>query len=192
FLPDQLEKAAHGRASAQFEVDYGTPKGVKLKDEYSRAFQIACAQWQHFAAQMERADLDAMQLTTAFIDELLRHAFGYTSLQPAQAQPVGELHYPVSLMAGHFPVLVAPHTLGLDEADARFAVQGGGSRKKAPFQAMQDLPNPGEPLQGGMFGNGNQRRFLPIAAPLIPPTFFKVNLPDLLGGQGYPDFANVC
>ena len=69
FLPDQLEKAAQGRASVQGEADYGTPTGVKLKDEYSRAFQIACAQWQHFAAQMERADLDAAQLTTAFVHE---------------------------------------------------------------------------------------------------------------------------
>ena len=76
FLPDQLEKAAQGRASAQSEADYGTPKGVKLKDEYSRAFQIACAQWQHFAAQLERADVDAAQLTTAFVHELLRDAFG--------------------------------------------------------------------------------------------------------------------
>ncbi|EMF0828878.1 TPA: N-6 DNA methylase [Pseudomonas aeruginosa] len=191
FLPDQLEKAAHGRASAQFEVDYGTPKGVKLKDEYSRAFQIACAQWQHFAAQMERADLDAMQLTTAFIDELLRHAFGYTSLQPAQAQPVGELHYPVSLMAGHFPVLVAPHTLGLDEADARFAVQGGGSRKKAPFQAMQELLNASEPLQWGIVSNGKQLRLLRDAASLTRPSFLEVDLADLLSGQRYAEFANV-
>ncbi|WP_134502955.1 Eco57I restriction-modification methylase domain-containing protein [Pseudomonas aeruginosa] len=191
FLPDQLEKAAHGRASAQFEVDYGTPKGVKLKDEYSRAFQIACAQWQHFAAQMERADLDAMQLTTAFIDELLRHAFGYTSLQPAQAQPVGELHYPVSLMAGHFPVLVAPHTRGLDEADARFAVQGGGSRKKAPFQAMQELLNASEPLQWGIVSNGKQLRLLRDAASLTRPSFLEVDLADLLSGQRYAEFANV-
>ncbi len=191
FLPDQLEKAAHGRASAQFEADYGTPKGVKLKDEYSRAFQIACAQWQHFAAQMERADLDAMQLTTAFIDELLRHAFGYTSLQPAQAQPVGELHYPVSLKAGHFPVLVAPHTLGLDEADARFAVQGGSSRKKAPFQAMQELLNASEPLQWGIVSNGKQLRLLRDAASLTRPSFLEVDLADLLSGQRYAEFANV-
>ena len=51
FLPDQLEKAAQGRAQDQADTDYGIPKGTKLKDEYSRAFQIACAQWQHFAAQ---------------------------------------------------------------------------------------------------------------------------------------------
>ena len=49
FLPDQLEKAALGSAQWQTEADYGTPKGLKLKDDYSRAFQIACAQWKHFA-----------------------------------------------------------------------------------------------------------------------------------------------
>jgi hypothetical protein len=51
FLPDQLEKAALGSAQWQTEADYGTPKGLKPKDDYSRAFQIACAQWKHFAAQ---------------------------------------------------------------------------------------------------------------------------------------------
>ncbi|HCL3437537.1 Eco57I restriction-modification methylase domain-containing protein [Pseudomonas aeruginosa] len=191
FLPDQLEKAAHGRASAQLEADYRTPKGVKLKDEYSRAFQIACAQWQHFAAQMERADLDATQLTTAFIDELLRHAFGYTTLQPTQAQQVGELRYPVSLMAGHFPVLVAPHNLGLDEADSQFAVIGSGSRKKAPFQAMQELLNASPEHLWGIVSNGKQLRLLRDAASLTRPSFLEVDLADLLGGQRYAEFANV-
>ncbi|AOV02870.1 MULTISPECIES: Eco57I restriction-modification methylase domain-containing protein [Pseudomonadota] len=191
FLPDQLEKAAQGRASAQSEADYGTPKGVKLKDEYSRAFQIACAQWQHFAAQMERADVDAAQLTTAFVHELLRDAFGYTTLQVAQGQQVGELRYPVSLMASTLPVLVAPHTLGLDEADARFAVQGGGNRKKAPFQAMQELLNASEPLQWGIVSNGRQLRLLRDAASLTRPSFLEVDLADLLGGQRYAEFANV-
>ncbi|WP_444437557.1 Eco57I restriction-modification methylase domain-containing protein [Pseudomonas sp. A6] len=191
FLPDQLEKAALGRASAQLEADYRTPKGVKLKDEYSRAFQIACAQWQHFAAQMERADLDATQLTTAFIDELLRHAFGYTTLHAAQTQQVGELRYPISLMTDHVPVLVAPHTLGLDDADAQFAVQGGGSRKKAPFQAMQELLNASELLQWGIVSNGKQLRLLRDAASLTRPSFLEVDLADLLGGQRYAEFANV-
>ena len=191
FLPDQLEKAAQGRASAQSEADYGTPKGVKLKDEYSRAFQIACAQWQHFAAQLERADVDAAQLTTAFVHELLRDAFGYAALQAASAQQVGELRYPVSLMAGTLPVLVAPHTLCLDEADARFAVQGGGNRKKAPFQAMQELLNASEALQWGIVSNGKQLRLLRDAASLTRPSFLEVDLADLLGGQRYAEFANV-
>lgn len=191
FLPDKLEKAAQGRASAQSEADYGTPKGVKLKDEYSRAFQIACAQWQHFAAQLERADVDAAQLATAFVHELLRDAFGYAALQAASAQQVGELRYPVSLMAGTLPVLVAPHTQGLDEADARFAVQGGGNRKKAPFQAMQELLNASEALQWGIVSNGKQLRLLRDAASLTRPSFLEVDLADLLGGQRYAEFANV-
>lgn len=191
FLPDQLEKAAQGRANAQLEADYGTPKGVKLKDEYSRAFQIACAQWRHFAAQIGRADIDAAQLTTAFIRELLRDSFGYATLQATATQQVGELRYPISLMAGSLPVLVAPHTLGLDEADACFAVQGGGNSKKAPFQAMQELLNASEPLQWGIVSNGKQLRLLRDAASLTRPSFLEVDLADLLGGQRYAEFANV-
>jgi len=63
FLPDQLEKAAQGTAQWQTEGDYGTPKGLKLKDDYSRSFQIACAQWKYFAEQLERSDIDAAALT---------------------------------------------------------------------------------------------------------------------------------
>lgn len=191
FLPDQLEKAAQGRASAQSEADYGTPKGVKLKDEYSRAFQIACAQWQHFAAQLERADVDAAQLTTAFVHELLRDAFGYAALQATSAQSVGELRYPVSLTNGSLPVLVAPYSLGLDEADAHFAVQGGGSRRKAPFQAMQELLNASTDHLWGIVSNGRQLRLLRDAASLTRPSFLEVDLADLLGGQRYAEFANV-
>ena len=191
FLPDQLEKAAQGRASAQSEADYGTPKGVKLKDEYSRAFQIACAQWQHFAAQMERADVDAAQLTTAFVHELLRDAFGYATLQATSAQSAGELRYPVSLTNGSLPVLVAPYSLGLDEADAHFAVQGGGSRRKAPFQAMQELLNASPDHLWGIVSNGKQLRLLRDAASLTRPSFLEVDLADLLGGQRYAEFANV-
>ena len=110
FLPDQLEKAALGSAQWQTEADYGTPKGLKLKDDYSRAFQIACAQWKHFAAQFEREDVDAVVLTSTFVQELLRDAFGYSNLQICSGITLGERHYPVGLLAGNVPVVVAPHT----------------------------------------------------------------------------------
>ena len=41
FLPDMLEKAALGLAKFQTEADYGIPKGLKTKDEFSRSFLIA-------------------------------------------------------------------------------------------------------------------------------------------------------
>lgn len=191
FLPDQLEKAAQGRAEGQLEADYGTPKGVKLKDEYSRAFQIACAQWQHFASQLDRADVDAATATTSFVNELLRDAFGYATLQTAQPLQLGERHYPLSLQVGALPVLVAPHTLGLDDADPLFAIVGSGSRKKASFQAMQELLNASSQHLWGIVCNGRQLRLLRDAATLTRPSFLEVDLADLLGGQRYAEFANV-
>lgn len=130
-LPDQLEKAALGQANHQSEADYHTPKGLKLKDDYSRAFQIASAQWKHFAALLERQDADPGQVTTTFVQELLRDALGYHNLTAIKGTSLGERHYPITLLADSLPVVVAPHTLGLDELDPRFAIAGSGSRKKS-------------------------------------------------------------
>lgn len=191
FLPDQLEKAAQGRAQSQTEVDYGVPKGVKLKDEYSRAFQIACAQWQHFAAQLDRADVDAQRLTIGFVSELLRDALGYTPVQPTTSVQVAAMAYPVNVMAGRMAVLVAPHNLALDDADPRFAVAGSGNRKKSAFQAMQELLNASPEHTWGIVSNGKQLRLLRDAASLTRPTYLEFDLADLLGGQRYAEFANV-
>ena len=191
FLPDQLEKAALGSAQWQTEVDYGTPKGLKLKDDYSRAFQIACAQWKHFAAQLERADVDAAALTHTFVQELLRDVFGYTNLQACLSLTLDERHYPVSLLAGSVPVVVAPHTLALHEPDARFAIAGSGSRKKSAFMLMQELLNASSDHLWGMACNGKTLRLLRDAATLTRPSFLEIDLADLLGGQRYAEFANV-
>ncbi|MBB2775717.1 UNVERIFIED_ORG: hypothetical protein HNP28_001005 [Comamonas terrigena] len=191
FLPDQLEKAAQGRAEWQTEVDYGVPKGVKLKDEYSRAFQIACAQWQHFAPQLDRADIDAHRLTIGFVSELLRDALGYAPIQPATSVQVAAMAYPVNMMAGRMAVLVAPHNLALDDADPCFAVAGSGNRKKSAFQAMQELLNASPEHTWGIVSNGKQLRLLRDAASLTRPTYLEFDLADLLGGQRYAEFANV-
>ena len=190
FLPDQVQKATQGLASAQQDADYRLPKGLKAKDEYSRAFQIACAQWQDFAQQLERRDIDATQLTTRFVQELLRDAFGY-NLRPARPLEVDGRRYPVSFLAGNLPILVAPHTLGLDDADASMAIEGSGSRRKTPFQAMQELLNASEPLLWGIVSNGRQLRLLRDAASLTRPSFLEIDLVDLLGSKHYAEFANA-
>ena len=191
FLPDQLQKATQGLASAQQDADYRLPKDLKAKDEYSRAFQIACAQWQDFAQQLERRDIDATQLTTRFVQELLRDAFGYNLSPQTQPQEVDGRHYPVSFLAGNLPILVAPHTLGLDDADTSMAIEGSGRRRKTPFQAMQELLNASEPLQWGIVSNGRQLRLLRDAASLTRPSFLEIDLADLLGSKRYAEFANV-
>lgn len=191
FLPDQLEKAALGSSQWQTEADYGTPKGLKLKDDYSRAFQIACAQWKHFAAQLERSDIDATKLTQTFVQELLRDAFGYSQLQTCDGITLGERHYPVNLLAGSLPIVIAPHTLALHQPDTQFAVAGGGARKKSAFMLMQELLNASADHLWGIVCNGKALRLLRDAATLTRPSFIEIDLADLLGGQRYAEFANV-
>lgn len=191
FLPDQLEKAALGEAVRQTESDYLTPKGLRLKDDYSRAFQIACAQWRYFAPQTERSDLDPDSLTRTFVLELLRDAFGYHSIQAIAGFDANDRHYPVSLQAGLVPVVVAPHHLGLDTADERFAIAhaSGGSRKKSAFQLAQEWLNASEDHLWALVTNGKQLRLLRDAETLTRPSYLEIDLQDLLGGQRFAEFA---
>lgn len=191
FLPDQLEKAALGSAQWQTEADYGTPKGLKLKDDYSRAFQVACAQWRHFAAQLERTDVDATTLTHSFVQELLRDVFGYVNLQSCAGIQLGERRYPVNLLAGNVPVVVAPHTVALSETDMQFAIAGSGIRKKSAFMLMQELLNANPDFFWGIVCNGKTLRLLRDTATLTRPSFLEIDLADLLSGQRYAEFANV-
>ncbi|MBU2752822.1 SAM-dependent DNA methyltransferase, partial [Acidithiobacillus thiooxidans] len=191
FLPDQLEKAALGAAQFQSEADYHTPKGLKLKDDISRAFQIATAQWKSFADQFERSDVDVGALTRHFVQEILRDAFGYNHIAPVTGLSVGDQHYPVTFLAGALPVVVAPHTLGLDAADPRFAVAGNGARKKTAFQLAQEFLNASPDHTWAIVSNGRQLRLLRDADTLTRPSFLEVDLQDLLGGARYAEFANV-
>ncbi|CDQ09670.1 hypothetical protein AFERRI_560028 [Acidithiobacillus ferrivorans] len=143
-----MEKAALGAARFQSEADYHTPKGLKLKDDYSRAFQIASAQWKHFAGQFERSDVDADALTRHFVQELLRDAFGYTHIAPVTGLSVGDQHYPVTFLAGALPVVVAPHTLGLDVANPRFAVTGNGHARKSRSSWRRSFSTPAPTTPG--------------------------------------------
>lgn len=191
FLPDQLEKAALGRSQWQSEADYTTPKGLQLKDDYSRAFQIACAQWRHFAAQIERVDVDATALTQTFVQELLRDVFGYSDIHATLGITIGERHYPISLLAGHVPVVVAPHTMTLHDSGTRFAIIGSGSRKKSAFMLAQEMLNASPDHLWALVCNGKQLRLLRDASTLTRPSFVEIDLADLLGGQRYAEFANV-
>jgi hypothetical protein len=203
FLPDVLEKAALGTARLQADADYGIPKGLKQKDEYSRAFQIASAQWKHFEKQMERTDLDATHATATFVAELLRDALAYPAVGASTGINIGDRHYPVTHIASNglgaqLPIVVAPHTQGLDEADARFGVRhtdgqaiGGhsGTRKKSPFQLAQELLNASPDHQWAIVTNGKTIRLLRDAATLTRPSYLDIDMADLLSGQRYAEFA---
>lgn len=191
FLPDQLEKAALGQAKHQSETDYQTPKGLRLKDDYSRAFQIACAQWKHFAPVLEREDVDTQVVTQTFVEELLRDVFAYNTLQRSAAILVNDRAYPISFLAGNIPVVVAPFNARLDDSLPEFAIEGSGSRKKSAFQLAQELLNASDAHLWAIVSNGRQLRLLRDAASLTRPSFLEIDLQDVLEGQRFSEFANV-
>jgi hypothetical protein len=202
FLPDVLAKAAHGSARLQTEADYRLPKGLQFKDEIGRAFQIACAQWRSFAPLLERADYDPQHAAASFITELLRDALAYPGVGASSGITLGEgsdaRHYPITHWASApgagdagagLPIVVAPHTLGLDEPDARFAITGSGSRKKTAFQLAQELLNASPVHQWALVTNGKTLRLLRDAATLTRPSYLEFDLQDLLAGQRLAEFA---
>lgn len=190
FVPDFLEKVALGEQSCQSDADYHIPKGLKQYDEYGRSFQIARAQWKSFAAQMQRQDVDAALITRAFVQEMLRDAFGYSDLQSAATVEINGRRYPVHAMAGGtLPLFVAPHTLGLDDTDLSFAVEGGGSRKKSLFALAQEFLNASQTSDWALATNGLQLRLLHDAATLTRPCYLEFDLESILSDARYPDFA---
>jgi hypothetical protein len=190
FIPDLLEKSARGEHTRQRDSDYHIPKGLKLHDEYGRAFQIALAQWQAFAPAMNRQDIDPAFATRTFIFEFLSDALGYTDLHEANSIEISGRGYPVTFLAcGQVPMVVAPYTLPLDEPDPRFAVIGSGSRKKSAFRLAQEFLNASVECTWALVTNGRELRLLRDAATLTRPSFLEFDLATILGNARYPDFA---
>jgi len=189
FLPDQLEKAALGQASQQAAADYRIPAGLKLKDEYSRAFLIASALWKQFAPNLERKDIDPALTTFKFVQALLRDALNYQPVDRINGLTVADRHYPINALAGSsLPVVVAPHSLGLDEPDPRFAIIGSGARKKSAFQLAQEYLNASSDYLWAIVTNGRQCRLLRDANTLTRPSFLEFDLQDMLDGQRFAEF----
>jgi hypothetical protein len=202
FLPDILEKAALGQGRLQAEADYGLPKGLKLRDEASRAFQIASAQWRTFAGLLDRTDFNPQRASVQFVSELLRDALAYPAVAAVSGVPVGDRVYPITHQAQPAPaaqaagakpvaIVVAPHNQGLDDADPRFAVQGSGAKRKTPFQLAQEFLNASPAHEWALVTNGRSLRLLRDAATLTRPSYLEVDLQDLLAGQRFVEFGSA-
>jgi hypothetical protein len=194
FVPELLERAASGEAALQKEADYAIPKGLKLHDEYGRAFRIATASWQAFAPQMLRADVDAATVTRAFVIDLLRQCLGYTDLTPLDSPiQLGDRGFPVTAQAsgGRLPIIIAPHHLGVDDPDPRFAIHGSGLRKKSAQQLAQEFLNASPNCLWAIVTNGKILRLLRDADTLTRPNFLEFDLETILRDDQhrYADFS---
>src|SRR5690606_33129012 len=119
-----------------------------------------------------------------------RDALGYADPRGTPPRAVGERCFPVTLQAAtNIPVVVAPPALDLDEPDPAFAAQGGGARKKSPFQLLQEYLNAEPDARWGLVTNGRKLRLARDASTLTRPSFIEFDLETMLGQARYPDFA---
>lgn len=194
FLPDHLQKALQGNAEGQSASDYAIPKGLDLKNEMSRGFQIAMSQWSVFKGLKARVynlnQGEINQGTKRFVKEFLHDVLLY-NVEDSAPFKVEERIYPLSLRASKLPLIVAPFNLELDRADASFAVQGGSGSKKSPFQLAQELLNASVADRWALSTNGITIRLLRDSTTLTRPSYLEFNLEDILGNGRFAEFCQM-
>ena len=194
FLPDHLQKALQGNAEGQSASDYAIPKGLDLKNEMSRGFQIAMSQWSVFKGLKARVQNlnqgEINQVTKRFVKEFLHDVLLYNVEDSANFK-VEERVYPLSLRASKLPLIVAPFNLELDKADAAFAVQGGSGSKKSPFQLAQELLNASVEDRWALATNGITIRLLRDSTTLTRPSYLEFNLEDILSNGRFAEFCQM-
>ena len=142
FVPELLERAAQGRADYQSDSDYQIHKGLKLQDEYGRAFQIALAEYQDFSRNILREDLDKYKTTNKFVYSILLDILDYKNINEKSFITCNDRTYPITADTNNkIAIVIAPANIDLDTADERFAVVGSGSHKKTPFHLAQEFLN---------------------------------------------------
>ncbi len=193
FLPDQLQKVFLGKADYQAPVNYDIEKGLEIRNECARAWQIALARWQEMAVHFERSGLTPARrerIVQTFIEYLLGRSLEF-NITKGERVTLGERTYPIPLRASGIPVVVCDWQLDLDQSTTRFVVEGGSARQKSAFQFTQEYLNASAPDLWAMVTNGKAIRLLRDSTSLTRPTFLEFDLESMFTGQQYAEFANL-
>jgi hypothetical protein len=189
---DVIAQIAAGDASEQSDEKYGVPKGLKLRDEIARFYQIAHAQWEVF----EEAKSANASAPIGFVQSLLSECFGFKSLAKASPKTLSERVFPVNFSAenGRIPVIIAPpapadsRKPGIDEALSQF---GDDTRKRSATQLLQEYLNADEDALWGIACDGSVLRILRDNASLTRPAWIEVNFEKIFTEGLFPDFSAV-
>ncbi|HBO3944110.1 TPA: N-6 DNA methylase [Pseudomonas aeruginosa] len=200
------------KLKGQGSTDYGLHRTLKLRDEVSRYWRIARAEWEAFNEARQRQDIDRNALSVErFLVPLLQQVFGFSDLQACrQPRYLGERHFPLSHEAG-FAELAAISSFslgaGADEAPRRIAhiplvltgpdfildksypAFGDEGRRRSPQGLLQEYLNASSEALWGIVSNGLVLRILRDNPSMTRPAFVEVDLARLFEDDLYPDFV---
>lgn len=188
FSADMLFLMARGNSSHQSVEDYKLLPGLRFSDEISRSFNIARAFYNEY--KKNRNASSAYDSTTKFIEDFFTKALNYDSFIHSSGKTIKDRKYPVTLYAAKdVPIIIAPYTFTLDEADGRFAVEGITSRKKSAFSLAQLFLNASSECTWAFATNGLELRLLRDSDSLVRPAYLSFDIESILNDSRYPDFV---
>ena len=189
---DVIAQIAAGDAAEQSDDSYGVPKGLKLRDEIARFYQIAHAHWESFEAAKD-ANASA---PIGFVQSLLSECFGFKTLTKSAGKDIADRTFPVNFSAENrrIPVIIAPpapadsRKPGIDEALSQF---GDDTRRRSATQLLQEYLNADEDALWGITCDGSVLRIMRDNASLTRPAWIEVNFEKIFTEGLFPDFSAV-
>lgn len=179
----------------QTETHYGTPKGLKLRDEIARYWKISQNLWADLQSLRQRQDVNAHDATVReFLVPLLRDVLGFTDLTLGASVDASGRTYNVGCAAqgGRLPLILAAHDQKLDEASERFGEQNpetGRIRRRSPFMLAQEALNASDHSLWAIVSNGLTLRILRDNPSLTRPAYVEVDLEAVFTEELYADFT---
>lgn len=188
FSADMLFLMARGNSSHQSVEDYKLLPGLRFSDEISRSFNISRAFYNEY--KKNRNASSTYDSTKKFIEDFFTKALNYDSFIHSSGKTIKDRKYPVTLYAAKdVPIIIAPYTFSLDEADGRFTVEGVTSRKKSAFSLAQLFLNASGECTWAFATNGLELRLLRDSDSLVRPSFLSFDIESILSDSRYPDFV---
>ncbi|MGY3173121.1 hypothetical protein ACVWYU_002516 [Pseudomonas sp. TE12234] len=203
------------KLKGQGSTDYGLHRTLKLREEISRYWRIAKAEWEAFNEARQRQDIDHTALAVErFLVPLLQQVFAFNDLQACR-QPgyLGERCFPLTHEAGyveqdpvgsgftlgvgasseprriaHIPMVLTGPDFDLDKSHTAF---GDDGRRRSPQGLLQGYLNASSEALWGIVSNGLVLRILRDNPSMTRPAFIEVDLAHLFEDDLYSDFVSL-
>ena len=194
FVPQVLEDLMRGKLDAEFppRLDEGDDPASVRAFVFDRAKRLYAS----FMESSAQTNVDAV--TRKFVVNLLDNALGWDfDKAAAVAEKTGAFLVPPVLYGGEdvstplaFPVILAPHTIGLDESNPRFHGWGLSEASRSATRFAQEFLNERDDFLWAIVTNGRELRLVRDNPSLTRPSFLSFDLTAILSGPGdFPAFA---
>lgn len=194
FVPQILEDLMRGKLDAEFppKLDEGDDPASVRAFVFDRAKRL----WASFIESSAQANAEAV--TRRFVVNLLDNALGWDfDKTSAVAEKTGAFLVPPVLGDAEgaltpiaFPIILAPHTIGLDESNPRFHGWGLSDASRSATRFAQEFLNERDDFMWAIVTNGKELRLVRDNPSLTRPSFLSFDLGAILSGPGdFPAFA---